>query len=155
AAHTETHTALPERAIAAVASTHPAPFRWSRLIFWRLVHRREPVEIVEMAMDDLVASGRDLSGRRERIAIVAKEIDWQVGPPSPNTPTFPAVSIEMVKLSRGCAGDDGGLAVPPDSVLSNPLVGGINIEHRDVAASARDKSERAGISEFVGQLCGA
>src|SRR5262249_9163620 len=128
AARAGTHTSFPERSIATVARTHTGELgrpRHNRLRRLKPDHWREGGEVIEMAVDDFIGACRGLARGRERIAIVAKQIDWQVGPPSPNTPTFPAVSIEMVKLSRGCAGDDGGLAVPPDSVLSNPLVGGI------------------------------
>src|SRR6516165_11114486 len=118
----------------------------------RRMHWREAIQVIEVAVNDFIGACRGLARSRKRIAIVAKHIDWKLGP-GPNPPTLAVVSVEVVKLARGRARDDCGLAVLPDGILGNPPVCGVNIEYRDIAAAACDISKRISVGELVGQLC--
>src|SRR5262249_11241132 len=102
----------------------------------------------------LIAAFFELAGGRQDVPVVAKYIDGNLAAPGPNPPALTVVSIEAVKLPRGRARDNRRLAMLSNRVLGDLLLGGIDVEHRNVAGSSCDISERICIGELRGQRRG-
>jgi hypothetical protein len=73
---------------------------------------------------------------------IAQHINGQLLPPWPNAPALAIVVVPCMRLATCGPDDDRRVAVTPQRVLQNTLVGSVNIQHRDAVGLPRREPDR-------------